>query len=151
MRLLLSWILNAISLAILVYFIAPLFHIGVIAHNLGTLLIAALVFGIVNAIVRPIATLLSIPLIVVTLGLFLFVLNALLLWLVGAIVPGFHVDGFLGGVLGSNLARHYFLDRQRDRRPPGGLAAKKRSSPRTRRSTPFLQFCRLAGEPHEKG
>jgi len=100
-RLLLSWILNAISLAILVYAIAPFFHIGVTAHNLGTLVIAALVFGIVNAIVRPILTLLSIPLIVVTLGLFLFVVNALLLWLVGAIVPGFHVDGFWAAFWGA--------------------------------------------------
>lgn len=101
MRLLLSWLLNAISLAILVYFIAPLLHIGVTAHSLGSLIIAALVFGIVNAIVRPIAVLLSIPLIVVTLGLFLFVVNALLLWLVGAIVPGFHVDGFWAALWGA--------------------------------------------------
>lgn len=101
MRLLLSWILNAISLAILVYLIAPLLHIGITAHNLGTLVIAALVFGIVNAIVRPILTLLSIPLIVVTLGLFLFIVNALLLWLVGALVPGFHVDGFWAALWGA--------------------------------------------------
>ena len=101
MGLLLSWILNAISLAILVYFIAPFFHIGVSTHNIGTLIIAALVVGIVNAIVRPILTLLSIPLIVVTLGLFLFVVNALLLWLVGAIVPGFHVDGFWAAFWGA--------------------------------------------------
>ena len=101
MRLLLSWVLNAVSLAILVYFIAPFFHIGVTAHNLGTVIIAALVFGIVNAIVRPVAMLLSIPLIVVTLGLFLFVVNALLLWLVGAVVPGFHVDGFWAAFWGA--------------------------------------------------
>ena len=101
MRLLINWILNAISLAILVYFIAPLFHIGISVHSLGWLIVAALVFGIVNAIVRPIAMLLSVPLIVITLGVFLFVVNALLLWLVGAIVPGFHVDGFWAAFWGA--------------------------------------------------
>ena len=101
MRLLLSWLLNAISLAILVYVIAPFFHIGVTASTVTALIIAALVFGVVNAIVRPIATLISIPLIVLTLGLFLFVLNALMLWLVGAIVPGFHVDGFWAAFWGA--------------------------------------------------
>lgn len=101
MGFLFSWLLNAISLALLVYVIAPLFHIGVYAGSVGALILAALVFGIVNAIVRPIATLISIPLIVVTLGLFLFVLNALLLWLVGAIVPGFHVAGFWAALWGA--------------------------------------------------
>ena len=101
MGFLFSWLLNAISLALLVYVIAPLFHIGVFVNSLGALILAALVFGIVNAIVRPIATLISIPLIVVTLGLFLFVLNALLLWLVGAIVPGFHVAGFWAALWGA--------------------------------------------------
>ena len=101
MGFLLSWLLNAISLAILVYGISPLFHIGVHASTIGAVIIAALVFGIVNAIVRPIAVLVSIPLIVVTLGLFLFVVNALLLWLVGAIVPCFQVDGFWAAFWGA--------------------------------------------------
>ncbi|MGC1379713.1 MAG: phage holin family protein [Candidatus Baltobacteraceae bacterium] len=101
MGFLISWLLNAISLAILVYLIAPLFHIGVHADGVTAVVIAALVFGIVNAIVRPLATFISIPLIILTLGLFLFVLNGLLLWLVGAIVPGFHVAGFWASVWGA--------------------------------------------------
>ena len=98
---LIRWLLNAIALAILVYWIAPLFHIGVYAETWSAVIIAALAFGIINAIIRPIATIISIPLIVITLGLFLFVLNALLLWLVGAIVPGFHVVGFWAAFWGA--------------------------------------------------
>ena len=101
MRFILSWLLNAISLAILVYFVARWFHIGITADSVTAVVIAALVFGIVNAVVRPLAMFISIPLIVLTLGLFLFVVNAFLLWLVGAIVPGFHVDGFWAAVWGA--------------------------------------------------
>lgn len=99
--LLVRWLLNAIALAILVYWIAPFFHIGVHADTWVAVIIAALAFGVINAVIRPIATIISIPLIVVTLGLFLFVLNALLLWLVGAIVPGFHVNGFWAAFWGA--------------------------------------------------
>jgi putative membrane protein len=98
---LISWVLNAIAFAILTYFIAPFFHIGISADGATALIIAALVFGIVNAVIRPIATLLSLPFIILTLGIFIFVLNALLLWLVGAIVPGFHVAGFWAAFWGA--------------------------------------------------
>lgn len=98
---LISWLLNAISLAILTYWIAPLFRIGIHADSVTALIIAALVFGVINAVIRPLATILSLPFIILTLGLFLFVLNALLLWLVGAIVPGFHVYGFWAAFWGA--------------------------------------------------
>jgi putative membrane protein len=72
--------------------------------GVGQLLLVALVFGLVNAVVRPILTLLSCPLIVVTLGLFLLVINALMLsltsWLSASLGLGFHVDGFLPALLG---------------------------------------------------
>jgi putative membrane protein len=98
---LISWLLNAISLAILTYWIAPFFRIGIHTDSMTALVIAALVFGVINAVVRPLATILSLPFIILTLGLFLFVLNALLLWLVGAIVPGFHVFGFWAAFWGA--------------------------------------------------
>jgi putative membrane protein len=98
---LISWLLNAISFAILTYWIAPLFHIGIRADTVTALIIAALVFGIINAVIRPLATILSLPFIILTLGLFLFVLNALLLWLVGGVVPGFHVYGFWAAFWGA--------------------------------------------------
>jgi putative membrane protein len=66
-------------------------------------LAAAFVLGLVNAIVRPLFVLLTLPITVVTLGAFLLVINGLLLWLVTAVVPGFHVNGFLGAVIGSVL------------------------------------------------
>jgi putative membrane protein len=98
---LVGWLLNALSLWLLTRFIAPWFHIGVSVDTYTALLIAALVFGLVNAIVRPIALILSIPFIILSLGLFLFVVNALLFWLVGAIVPGFHVAGFWAAFWGA--------------------------------------------------
>ena len=63
------------------------------------LVIAALVLGVVNAIVRPIAFVLTLPLTVVTLGLFLFVLNAAMIGLVARLIPGFRIDGFWTAVL----------------------------------------------------
>jgi len=65
--------------------------------------VAALLLGIVNAIIRPILILLTLPLTLMTLGLFLLVINGLMLWLVAALVEGFHVNGFWGAVFGSIL------------------------------------------------
>ena len=69
---------------------------------LGALL-AAVVLGVVNAFVRPLAFILTLPITVLTLGLFLLVINALLFWGVGSLLPGFHVDGFWWAMLGALL------------------------------------------------
>jgi putative membrane protein len=74
---------------------------GISYDNWQSLLIAALVLGILNAFVRPVLGLLSLPLIILTMGLFLPVLNALLLMLTAWLVPGFHVRGFWSAVGGS--------------------------------------------------
>ena len=66
-----------------------------------TLLLAGLLLGIVNAIVRPIAFILTLPITIVTLGLFLLVLNAAMVWLVGKILPGFHAPWFMPAFLTS--------------------------------------------------
>lgn len=70
-----------------------------------TLVLVAVIFGLVNAIIAPIVKLLSLPFIILTLGLLLFVINALMLWLTSAISEafglGFHVDGFLPAALGA--------------------------------------------------
>jgi len=76
---------------------------GVEVGGFGTALLAALAFGIVNACVRPLMLLLTLPLTILTFGLFLFVLNALMFWLAAAIVPGFAVRGFGPALLGSVL------------------------------------------------
>lgn len=69
--------------------------------NIGVLLGASLLLGIINALVRPFLLLLSIPFIIVTMGLFIFVVNAFLLMIVSSIVPGFEVDGFWSAFFGA--------------------------------------------------
>jgi putative membrane protein len=66
-----------------------------------TLLLAGAIFGLFNAVVRPIALVLSIPALILSLGLFYFVLNGILLWLAAKLIPGYQVDGVLAGMLGS--------------------------------------------------
>jgi putative membrane protein len=76
---------------------------GIHILGFGYALLAALVLGIANALVRPILVLVTLPITVLTLGLFLFVINALMLMLTGAIVPGFQVAGFRAALLGGLL------------------------------------------------
>jgi putative membrane protein len=67
---------------------------GITFNSPGTLLAAALLLGVVNAVVRPVAVILTFPLTLITLGLFLIVINALMLGLVALLLPGFHIGGF---------------------------------------------------------
>jgi len=76
---------------------------GIEVRDWGAALLAALVLGVVNAVVRPILVMLTLPLTIVTLGLFLFVVNALMLQLAAYFVPGFKVAGFGAALLGSLL------------------------------------------------
>lgn len=90
---------NAVAILLIAYFLpSVLFADGVMAA-----LAAAFALGLVNAVVRPVFILLTLPVTVLTLGIFLLVINGLLLWLVAGVVPGFHVNGFLGAVAGSVL------------------------------------------------
>lgn len=70
-------------------------------NSVGTLILAGLLLGVVNAIVRPIAFILTLPITILTLGLFLLVLNAAMVWLVAAILPGFHAPWFMPAFLTS--------------------------------------------------
>ena len=72
---------------------------GVHINTTTTLLIAAVLLGVVNAIVKPIAFILTLPVTILTLGLFLFVLNAAMVGLVAWMLPGFHLDGFKAALL----------------------------------------------------
>jgi putative membrane protein len=74
---------------------------GVEIHGAGTLLVAALLLGLVNAFVRPLLVLLTFPITIVTLGLFLWVINALMLSLVAALLDGFVLHGFGSALLGA--------------------------------------------------
>src|SRR5580693_2940616 len=72
---------------------------GIYVHGTETLIIAAALLGVVNAIVRPVVTLLTLPLTIVTLGLFLLIVNAAMIGLVSVLIPGFQVHGLVAGVL----------------------------------------------------
>jgi putative membrane protein len=98
MHLLIRWIVNAAALMLVAYL-----YPGVAITSFGAALIAALVLGLVNAVVRPILVILTLPVTLLTLGLFLFVINALLFWFVAEVVQGFHVSGFGAALLGSIL------------------------------------------------
>ncbi|MBM3221367.1 MAG: phage holin family protein [Candidatus Rokubacteria bacterium] len=76
---------------------------GIHVRSLTTALVAGLVLGLVNAIVRPVLVVLTLPLTLLTLGLFLLVLNALCLWLTSVVVAGFTVQGFWAAFLGALL------------------------------------------------
>ena len=73
----------------------------VFSGNLGTLLVGGAILGLFNLIVRPVALLISLPLLIVTLGLFYFVLNGILLWVVSLLIPGYAVGGLVPGILGA--------------------------------------------------
>ncbi len=94
----LRWIANAVGLLV----VAALLP-GIQLHGAVAVIIAALVLGIVNAIIRPLLLLVSLPLNILTLGLFTFVVNALMLELTAALVPGFEVHGFLTAIVASVL------------------------------------------------
>ena len=98
MRLLLTWLINAAALMALPY----LMH-SVTVDNVGAALVAALVLGLVNTIIRPVLVVLTLPVTVVSLGLFILVINALLFWLVANLVGGFHVAGFWSAFLAAIL------------------------------------------------
>jgi putative membrane protein len=97
-RVLLVWILNAVALW-LVTLVMP----GVRVDDELNAFIAAIVLGLVNTLIKPALVILTLPVTVLTLGLFLLVLNGLLFWGVASLLPGFHVDGFWWGVGGALL------------------------------------------------
>src|SRR6185503_19347250 len=98
MTLLLSWLVNTVSL-IAVAYLMPSSRVS----DFVTALIAALVLGLVNTIIRPILVLLTLPVTLLTLGLFILVINGLLFWFVGSFVQGFVVQGFWAGFVGAIL------------------------------------------------
>jgi putative membrane protein len=98
MRLLLAWLINTVSLIGVAYLVP-----GIGVSSFVTALVAALVLGLVNTIIRPILILLTLPATILTLGLFIFVINGLLFWFVGSFIQGFTVQGFWAGVIGAIL------------------------------------------------
>jgi putative membrane protein len=98
LALLIRWLINAAALMLVAYL-----YPGVEITSFGAAVLAALVLGLVNAVIRPILLLLTLPVTILTLGLFIFVVNALMFWLAAEIVGGFHVAGFWAALVGSIL------------------------------------------------
>jgi putative membrane protein len=98
MRFLIVWLINAAALFALPYLMS-----SIRVSSFIVALVAALILGLVNAFIRPLLVLLTLPVTLLTLGLFIFVINGLLFWFVGSFVSGFHVAGFWSGVGGALL------------------------------------------------
>jgi putative membrane protein len=98
MRLLLTWLINALALFALPYLMS-----SVTVTNFGAAIVAALVLGLVNTLIRPILVLLTLPVTVISLGLFILVINALLFWGVTHLVNGIAVTGFFAALIASIL------------------------------------------------
>lgn len=96
MRLILTWFINAAALFALPYLLD-----SIRIDSFATALFAALVLGLVNTLIRPVLVLLTLPATLISLGLFIFVINALLFWFVGSFIEGFHVDGFWAAFFGA--------------------------------------------------
>jgi len=98
MKILIRWLLLAAAL-LLVAHLYP----GVVVTSFTSALIAALILGLLNTLLRPILVLLTLPVTVLTLGLFLFVINALMFWAAADVLSGFSVTGFTAALIGSLL------------------------------------------------
>ena len=96
MKLIIKWLLSAAALLLVAYL-----YSGVQVTSFTAALVAAFVIGLFNIILRPVLVVLTLPVTLVTLGLFLFVINALMFWAAAYVLDGFQVSGFVGALLGS--------------------------------------------------
>jgi putative membrane protein len=98
MKLLIKWLLSAMALLAVAHF-----YSGVTVQSYTAALIAAFVIGLLNTIVRPILVVLTLPVTIISLGLFLFVINALMFWAASSLLDGFQVRDFTAALIGSLL------------------------------------------------
>lgn len=96
MQLVIALLLNAVALLATAY-VVPGFRVD----DFTSALLAAIVLGVVNTFIKPVLSLIALPLTVVTLGLFAFVVNAVVLFIVSAVVPGLKIDGWVPAILGA--------------------------------------------------
>ena len=96
MKLILRWLLLAAALLLVAYL-----YPGVTVKSFTAAMIAALVLGLLNTIVRPLLVMLTLPVTLLTLGLFLFVINAMMFWAAAGVIDGFAVNGFVAALIGS--------------------------------------------------
>jgi putative membrane protein len=98
MKIIVRWLLLAAALLLVAYL-----YPGVTIKSFGSAMIAAFVLGLLNTLLRPILVLLTLPVTLITLGLFLFVINALMFYFAASMLDGFHVAGFVAALIGSLL------------------------------------------------
>ncbi len=96
MKLLIRLLINALAILLIAYLVP-----GVAVTGFYTALIGAVVLGLLNLVIKPLILLLTLPITIITLGLFTFVINALLFWFVGTVVKGFSVEGFIPAFIGA--------------------------------------------------
>ena len=96
MKLIVKWLLSAAALLCVAYL-----YVGVSVSSFGAALMAAFVIGLFNMVLRPVLVVLTLPVTLVTLGLFLFVINALMFWAAAGVLDGFNVSGFGAALIGS--------------------------------------------------
>ena len=112
MKFILKWLCSAAALLAVAYL-----YPGVVVSSFTGALIAAAVLGVLNTIIRPLLVLLTLPVTVITLGLFMFVINALMFWAAASLVSGLAVTGFVAALIGSliysmlQLAIEFVLER----------------------------------------
>lgn len=94
-------LVTKIIVVALALFVAEQVVEGISIIGFGTAVLVAVALGLINILVRPVLLILTLPITIVTFGLFSFVLNALLFWLIAALIPGFTVDSFIAALLGS--------------------------------------------------
>ena len=96
MKIIAKWLLSAVALLAVAHL-----YSGVQVTSFGSAMIAAFVIGLFNTVLRPILVLLTLPATLLTLGLFMFVINALMFWSAAGVLDGFHVQGFWAALIGS--------------------------------------------------
>jgi putative membrane protein len=96
LKLIVKWLLSASALLFVAYV-----YTGVEVKSFPSAMAAALVIGLLNTVMRPVLVLLTLPVTILTLGLFLFVINALVFWAASAVLQGFVVRGFVAALIGS--------------------------------------------------
>ena len=96
MKLILRWLISAGTLLLISYYVP-----GIVVVSFYSALVAALVLGLINALIRPLLIILTLPINIVTLGVFTLVINALMFWLASSVVKGFFVFGFWSAFWGA--------------------------------------------------
>ena len=96
LNLLIIWVFFAVDI-----FFFGLLVPGITVENFMSAMLVCVILALINTFIKPLLQFISLPINILTLGLFTFVINALLLWLAGVVTPGFEVDGFLSALLGS--------------------------------------------------